>query len=217
MQFVSRSSSSGPDNVLSREQIEALHRRGSAPENEVPGAVAFSGAVARTDHVAVAIVGLFAYSTGLAFILETRLRRSPRRGEEYWRGPFRGDGPLFGVEFSDGRRASTLDHGRFPRFDTPEQTPLLIQGGGGGGGRSYRHEYWLSPFPPPGDLVCVVAWPTLDLGDQRVTIAGAALAAARAEVLELWPWEPDSAEQDVEPALPPRPETGWFAAGPDDA
>ncbi len=86
------------------------YRRMSPPDNEVPVALPQNVLLARTDDVAVALLGLQVSSTGVSFHLTVRaraaaLRRADRRLTELvWdHGPRRGRF-LLGVEFSDGRR-----------------------------------------------------------------------------------------------------------------
>ncbi len=92
------------------EPDEELHRRVQPPEHEIPVALPQNVLLARTDDVAVALLGLQVSSTGVSFHLTVRvraaaLRRADRRLTELvWdHGPRRGRF-LLGVEFSDGRR-----------------------------------------------------------------------------------------------------------------
>src|SRR6478672_7856463 len=68
---------SGRDDA-SEERMLALARRMNTPENEIPQAVATSALLARTDDVAIALIGAHAYTFGLRFDLVIRLRHEPR-------------------------------------------------------------------------------------------------------------------------------------------
>ena len=74
--------------------------------------------------------------------------------------------------------------------------------------------YWLTPLPPPGDLVVVCAWPARGLVETQTVIAADLIAAGADRIVELWPWEPPA---DHEPPPPSRgpdlPAGSWFAAG----
>lgn len=187
--FGSDSDDDGPE-----DDWETRARRRSVPENEVPGTVPCGRFVTRTDDTAIAIVGLLAYSTGLRITVEIRTRHAPDVDDRAMfgaprgmRGP--GDGLLLGAQFADGRRGSTLD-GRGD-WDVSDSEPCLEQGDGSWGGRTATLGYFLSPYPPPGDLLLVAAWPDAEVPEARFVVPAEALATARDQVIELWPWEPE--------------------------
>lgn len=164
------------------------------PENEIGVAVALRLLLARTEKVAVALTNAAAFSTGIEFSLETRLRERDElsdpfgmRGRQHVRGG--GDLPdevlRFGFELADGRRVTNV--ARFPGFDEPQEGPVLIQRGGGGGERFWSFGYWLWPLPPPGSLTAVVEWPSEGIPLTRVELDAAALLEAAAESEQLWP------------------------------
>src|SRR6478672_8432923 len=132
---------------------EEFFRRMSRPDNEIPVALPLNALLTRTDDVAVALVGLQVYTTGLAFQLAVRTRRwSDRDGRglhEMVFGHGRGaGGVLLGLEFADGRRVSNI-HG----FGPPDGSGIVFHpGGGGGDDRSVDQEWWLSPLPPEGNV-----------------------------------------------------------------
>lgn len=192
------------------EWVERARRR-SAPENEVPATVPCASYVTRTDEASMAIVGLLAFSTGLRFTVEIRRRHGevaddhPRR----FRSP--DDALLLGAQFADGRRGSTLDQPEC--WGAPAAEPCLSPEGGSWGGRSGTLGYFLSPYPPPGDLLLVAAWPAADVPEARFVVPAQALATARDQVVELWPWEPEPEIEsgDDEFHSPALPEGSWFA------
>jgi hypothetical protein len=99
----------------------------------------------------------------------------------------------FGVQFSDGRKATTVgevfpwDYGLDEEDEKEPPGPVLMQGGGGGGNGNWEWEFWLWPTPPAGPLALVVEWPAenIELTTQEVDAASFRDAAAKSEVL--WP------------------------------
>lgn len=212
-----RAFSSGDDSPPSAEQMRALQRRVEPPENELPGAIAFHAVVGRSDELVVAIVRADAYSTGIAISLLIRLRHSNRAelahdlfGHPPHRGGSRG-GLLVGVAYPDGRTASNVSAAPFPDPQLDADHPTLAQRGGGGGGRSFGIDYWLTPLPPAGDLMVVVAWPALGIEESHTSIPAELIAEGLARSIELWPWEPDTDDGPPTPEPPDLPAGGWFA------
>lgn len=163
------------------------------PANELGVPVAVRPLVAKTEDVAVALAGVAAFSTGLAFRLEVRLRTDD--GDDF-SDPFGmhvrhhtsavsiDDVLRFGFEFSDGRRVTNL--GGFPAAEA-QQAPVLMERGGGGGGRSWGFDYWLWPLPPPGVLTVAVEWAARGIELTRVALEAGPLLEAAAQAEKLWP------------------------------
>ncbi len=105
----------------------------------------------------------------------------------------------FGVEFSDGRKATNLG----PRRPTDESPPINLGMGGGGGGSGTK---WWSPTPtgsatrcpPAGPITIAVAWPHFHIPEKSVQFDAAAIieAATRAEQL----WEDDRPYRNEAPS-----------------
>ncbi|MEU4540244.1 hypothetical protein AB0G15_35925 [Streptosporangium sp. NPDC023825] len=101
----------------------------------------------------------------------------------------------FGVRFSDGGKATTVD-GR-PRYDgewppPPPDGPVLQQHSGGGGSGSdrlisLRWSLWLWPLPPAEPFEVAVEWPAFDVPLTFTEIDGAAIAAAAEHARPYWP------------------------------
>ena len=164
--------------------------------------------LARTAAVAVLLSHVDVYPTGCQFRLRVAARRPVDMDLEDWWNLrdvlFDGSGrrharqataglpdevPRFGVQFSDGTKATTT--GAFPGAPltgTPEG-PVLFGHGGGGGGSEYdvamNWPLWLWPLPPREDFDLVVEWPALGITMTRTKVDGRAIneAAQRTEGL----------------------------------
>jgi hypothetical protein len=206
------------------EQREQWRRQMSPPENEFPASVGLSVLLGRTDDAAVGLTHLEAFSTGFRFTLAVRVRQ-PR--PQFARGGLHmlisshvppgvevrlEDRLLLGIEYSDGRRASTLTDMRLhPGAMTDSEQLVLIQQGGGGGAHSVDQSYWVAPLPPDGPVTVVLAWPGFGMPESRTTLDAAAILAAAVDSQRLWP--PQPATESPEPSPAPRPSSGWFAYG----
>lgn len=188
-------------------------RRMNAPENELPVSLPQNVVLARSADLAVAVVGLQVYTTGVAFQLVVRMRPAAQEAlgrdldELFW-GHRSGAGRsfMFGVEFADGRRAGTYGH--FGDGDV-----IFHQGSGSGGDASIEQNWWLSPVPPPGLLRLVVRCAELGIEETVVELDGEAVARAVDSVTTLWPWE-SPRHRDPEPPPPVElPAGSWFAGG----
>jgi hypothetical protein len=208
------------------EQLEQWRRRMSQPEYEFPASVGLTVLLGRTDDAAVGLTHVEAFSTGFGFTLSVRVRRlrpqfahgglhmlisSPaHRGIDV---PLE-DRLLLGIEYADGRRASTLTdlpmRGSAAMTDT--DALVLVQQGGGGGENSVDQSYWVTPLPPEGPVTVVLAWPGFGMSESRTTLDGAAIRAAASRSQVLWP--PQPAVEVPEPPPTPRPSSGWFAEPP---
>ena len=210
----------GPD----REQLERSRRRFSRPENEVPRVLPVSAVLGRTDDAVVALVGVAAYTTGLSLDAVVRLRVRPpgmRGGALHeltggWGayGAERATGLLLGLEYADGRTASTLGGPRqWPPGELGDDEPTILQQGGGGSELSVDESWWLSPLPPDGPLRIVVRCDVLGLDETVTELDGTAIRAAAAGVVTLWPWVSPQAVQPPEPPALDLPAGSWFARG----
>lgn len=129
-------------------------------------------------------------------LLRRKADDSPYGGNPFhpWhrvRGELADDMLRFGVQFSDGSKATVF--GGHPRFDVgdPPTGPVLMQRGGGGGGRSWDFGFWVWPLPPPGPLAFVVEWPSerIELSRAEIDASVVRMAAQHAEML--WPEDDD--------------------------
>src|SRR5437588_11926794 len=107
------------------------------------------------------------YPRGFGFSLQTttRYELSPEDEDEAdMHGPFNHwpraaeKAARFGIEYSDGRRA-TLDDAPTPHAGKAAKDGISIwPGGGGGGGGHWTTELWVQPLPPPGPVTFAVEW-----------------------------------------------------------
>jgi hypothetical protein len=211
---------------MTPDQLERWQRRMSPPENEFPAGLGITVLLASTDDVAVGLSQVDAFSTGFRFNLAVRVRQIPR-------GLIQGDlfmhiaahvpdldipvenRLLVGIEYSDGRRASTLgDTWVFnPDAERASDNLVLVPQGGGGSELAVDQGFWVAPLPPAGPVTVVVAWPGFGVEETHTVLAGGALRAAAANSQTLWP--PQSAAEPPQPPPPRRPTSGWFAGPPD--
>jgi hypothetical protein len=208
-------------------QMQRWRRRTSPPENELPASPGLSALLGRTDDAAVGITGVEAFSTGFRFTLAIRLRRP--RPELAHGGLFAlvsahahpgreippEDRLLLGVEYADGRRASTLENMRMmgPAAEVDDTQLVLVQNGSRGGEGSVDQTYWVTPLPPDGPVTVVLAWASFGMPESRTVLDGGAIKSAAAHSNTLWPPQPPM--EPPQPQPPARPSSGWFAEPPD--
>lgn len=188
-----------------------LERRMNRPENELPTALPTNQVIIRTPDVAVALLSLQAYTTGVAFQLAARApgpedpAEGNRLGELFW--DHRRGSPRFqlGVQFADGRRASNL-LGRDGDGDL-----IFHPGGGSGGSLSVDQDWWLSPLPPDGPLRVVVRCPEIGLEETALELDGTEIRRAGEAATVLWPWQPPLEQPYELPPPPDLPAGSWFA------
>ena len=167
------------------------------PHNVLPGITPVQVIVARTDETVIAVAGIQGYPAGFSFTLSLRLRNLSAQEEQ--RLPYlfdstdpeddalAGDFLRFGVQFADGRKATTLDHPPYdPEGQAPDR-PVLREHGGGGGGTAWDMEYWLWPLPPAGPFAFVCEWPARGIAESRAEVDAAAILEAAESAVILWP------------------------------
>lgn len=98
----------------------------------------------------------------------------------------------FGVQFADGRRATTTGAPGFGRHhdEEPDGPVLIRQGGGGGGGDrivTSSWALWLWPLPPAEPFDLVFAWPAVGIDLTRVELSGSDIVEAASRAVPLWP------------------------------
>jgi hypothetical protein len=179
----------------------------AAPEDHVAGVVPVELVLARNDEAAVFVTRIAAYPQG--FELEANVvTRTPRhfRGDYfdlmYEAGTPEGEIPpellRLGVEFSDGRRASSLGEmldGSSTALTAvagdeeppdPERDVFMTPGGGGGSARRSTQSYWIWPLPPPGLLTFVCEWPAFDIAETAVELDAETIREASRRARPVW-------------------------------
>jgi hypothetical protein len=173
------------------------------PSGVVGRTVALNLVLGQSAKAVVWIPSVTAYPDGFELQLEIRERDgeawSDQFGLLHHRGGRRPDGELdpelfrFGIELSDGRKATSLNPGTGPGdWDTPPAGPILSGGGGGGGGLAgggarLQYGYWVWPLPPEGPLAFVCEWPIADIPETRTEIDSGLLRDAAAKAITVWP------------------------------
>ena len=169
------------------------------PSDEVGVLVPHAAVIARSRQALVALAGFRVYSIGVQILLMLRtlsefVLEDPTGVRELMRrmiDPTNDSLPetvfRFGVEFSDGRRATSLDRNWFgPDWQT--KPPPLIHLGmtGGGGGAAFDWQLWLWPLPPPGVVTLVCEYPHVGIALTRYEIDTAPLLEAASQSIKLW-------------------------------
>ncbi|WP_030674295.1 ankyrin repeat domain-containing protein [Streptomyces sp. NRRL B-1347] len=125
----------------------------------------------------------------------------------------RQSGLRVGLLFQDGRRVTSLDptvdrfmswtasDGKARSTVTPQHVGLIPLDPGLHHSRRTTFktdvELYLAELPPPDEAQLIIEWPDEGIGETRTTLGTAALHAASAQVIEVWPGidAPDPAEQ----------------------
>ena len=164
------------------------------PANELGVPVVSRVLLARTEAVAVALMDIAVFSSGVEFRLHVRGR--PPDGvvdpfgvhSQLDRGGRPQDILRFGLVFSDGQRVSSVDD---CLLRTDPEPPLLIGLDGGGDLSSWSSRYWLWGLPPPGVIGIVLEWRAKAIEPTRVPLDAAPLLEAATHAEKLWPDDDD--------------------------
>ncbi|MGY1640200.1 hypothetical protein ACI782_03595 [Geodermatophilus sp. SYSU D00703] len=191
------------------EPDEEYYRRMSAPGNEIPVALSDNLLLARTHDVAIALVGLQVYTTGISFDLSVRVRPGALPGTDVqqllWRHGPGAPALLVGVELADGTRVDNV-----PRQE-PGEDIVFTESSGSADERSATQTWWLSPVPGEGSLRVVVRCPELGITETAVELDATPIRQAVERVVELWPWVPPELSDPEPPQRPDLPDDSWFA------
>ena len=163
--------------------------------NEIPGILPVRRLLGRSQSVAVALMSIHAYSTGLQFHLAARSRPGHPLGPTHARLAERVGlpvvpSPQFDVTLADGTQAVQLDLSEaFGRLDALRDQTVVIGWRAGGTHDRLDGDYWLTPNPRSG-LTVRFSWPHFGLGITETQIPEEPLRATTASAIELWPWDP---------------------------
>lgn len=177
------------------------------PDNVAPAVAAVELVFVNTGEMALFVAGALVYPTGFEMTLTVLFRDEPEIEDPIGMRSFRrrrgaGDGEIppellrFGLQFSDGRKATNVG-GPSP-WNPGERPdgPALTARGGSGGGRRWDQRLWAWPLPPPGELLFACEWPAQDIELTTAALDAEAIVAAGARACELWP-APDLPERPV--------------------
>jgi hypothetical protein len=166
----------------------------------LPGVVPVELVLANNHRAAISVGRCSAYSTG--FELEVRVLVRGAEANELnpsLNGVYRLPGRRttfeemlrFGIEFSDGRKATNVG-GRGPAGSGEPSEPVLWGMGGGGGGGRWQQDFWVWPLPPTGPLSFVCEWPAAGIPLTRRSVDAQMLLDAAARARAVFPNEPAS-------------------------
>jgi len=170
------------------------------PSGTLPGVAPVELVLASNERAAVSIGRCSAYPTG--FEVEVRVLVRGAEAQELdpsLNGVYRLPGGRttfetmlrFGIEFSDGRKATNVG-GRGPAGSGEPPNPVLWGMGGGGGGGRWRQDFWVWPLPPAGPVRFVCEWPAAGISMTRQSIDAQVLLDAAARARSVFPTEPAS-------------------------
>lgn len=176
----------------------------------VPGYLAEDVVLAVSDQAAIVMHGVACYPRGFAFSLEAISRYEVTLDDEteedmdspfpfaLWR-PSRSASGQFGIQYSDGRRA-TLGERRFmARGKRSNDAITITPGGGGGGSGHWRHDVWVQPLPPPGSVTFAVEWRTKGIEETLHEIEGERFREAAQRATRVFPRQARAVDQRAIP------------------
>ena len=169
------------------------HHPWEPPEAEFPGIVPIGTLVlGRTDQAAVAVTGLSAFSAGIEIFLTARIRPNAGQSGEHLPGGPRDPAASrrsfrFGLQFSDGGKATGSPGGHRPDHDSEPAGPVLYPFAGGGGPHSFVSRWWAWPLPPTGPLEFACEWAALGIPETRAVIDAQLILDAAGQSTRLWP------------------------------
>jgi hypothetical protein len=164
------------------------------PPNEIGQTVALNAIVARSDRCIIAVSGVVVYSLGFELQVRLRLRDvvcwidplGDRRGfpEDGRENDRLADDLLrMGIEFADGRKATSTDDFRRPDEAAPA---AYFQVSGGGGGGLWDFTCWIWPLPSNSPTTFVVEWPALGIQLTRYELPTDPMLQASKQSLSIW-------------------------------
>jgi hypothetical protein len=181
--------------------VRRRRRSWEQSDEVIPASVPGEPVLIRTEQVAVAIGSIRAYPNGFEFTAHVRTR--DEEGNE-WGGydPLNLHGRrdrqtsggvlLLGLMYADGRRGAATG-GHWQRGDDAGHERLIVdQAGSSASERRWDGEFWVHPLPPGGPVTFVASWPDHGVAETRAELDGAAIRAAAARAVTLWPEEPET-------------------------
>ena len=155
------------------------------PVAEFPCAVATGPLVlARTEAVAVAVIGVWAFKAGVEFWVSARFHHAqpPAHGDMAPQESAR-----IGLQFADGRKAANFTTSPEPAERTGPPGLVLSTRGLGGGLRHREWSYWVWPLPPAGPVSFVCEWAAADIPEAQARLDAQPILDAAGQSVQLWP------------------------------
>lgn len=151
---------------------------------EFPCAVASSAVVlARTEAVAVAVIGVWAFRAGFEFWMSAQFHHAqpPASGDMAPQ-----ESAHIGLQFADGRKAANFGGG--PALAGGTEPGVVLMPVGLGGGLRYRSwSYWVWPLPPAGPVTFVCEWAAAGIAEARADLDAQLILDAAGQSVPLWP------------------------------
>ena len=177
---------------IAREPADSAVRAWPRPSGQVPTPLAIRLMLARTSQVAVAVVGVWAFTAGfdLQVIAELNDEVPGESAASFLAGL--DDEPLYeefcrlGIQFSTGERTANTQRRATREGSSDVAGPIMKVRAGGGGLLSRDWRYWVSPLPPPGPLTFVCEWPAFGISESRTEIEAQPILDAATESIVLW-------------------------------
>lgn len=190
---------------------ESSERLPTPHENEIPVPLAWSAILGHGRGIALSLVGVQVFSSGLRLDMLLRAKRDlPDAArflsalDRYTRSTTT-DRLLLGAEFSDGGKVLTP-----PLLKEAGAYEMYIEGGSGSP-RSVSARAYISPLPPPGPVKFYCEWRSVGLFETETEFDGSELHEARKSVRVLWSDTMTGEALEQEAAVQPgRSHVGWF-------
>ena len=169
------------------------------PEHVLGEAVPINVLLARSPNAAIKVQHITAFPNGFEFQVVAHCRIEgavwdPMHGLAGFRGrPVATGGQMddeilrFGIQFSDGSKATSLGPPMIGPQDKSHKGPMLMYSGGSSGGPVAEQTFWAWPLPPPGPLAFVCEWPKYGIPLTRHEIDANLIRDAAERATELWP------------------------------
>jgi hypothetical protein len=163
------------------------------PDGQVQTPIAIRLMLARTEQVAVAVVGLWAFAAGFDLLVSVQLRDEVPGTSvaSFMAGldeePLEDEFCRLGIQFSTGEKAANTELRAAREESSAIAGPIMKVRAGGGGLLSREWRYWVSPLPPPGPLAFVCEWPYFGIAESRTEIDAQLILDAASQSIVLWP------------------------------
>jgi hypothetical protein len=177
---------------IAREPADSAVRALPRPSGQVPTPMAIRLMLARTSQVAVAVVGVWAFTAGFDLQVTAELKDEvPGESAASFLAGL-DDEPLdeefcrLGIQFSTGEKAANTQLWATGEGSSDVAGPIMKVRAGGGGLLSRDWRYWVSPLPPPGPLAFVCEWPAFGIPESRTEIDAQPILDAAGQSIVLW-------------------------------